>query len=206
MINRKLQKHLRCLLNKRQTWQWATTILNISVCVWSSPSFTGNSIWKKSILEKREVIKSIIMLAKISGSLCSEKQRRNSFGCVVLCRSTKQSKHLQTALRRRWFHTRLKIKPRAGEWLSMSVWNDNRKCGLVLGLYRSRLKMFKRININASTSALHAEPTTAEEKTFCISWCASPLHLKPYTQTALGSSLCSKPWLSQQGTLRTVGE
>lgn len=104
------------------------------------------------------------------------------------------------------FHTRLKIKPRAGEWLAMSVWNDNRKCGLVLGLYRSRLKMFKRININASTSALHAEPTTAEEKTFCISWCASPLHLKPYTQTALGSSLCNKPWLSQQGTLRTVGE
>lgn len=86
-----------------------TAILNISVCVWSFLFASLETVFEKkqnkSILEKSEVIKSIIILAKISGSLSSQKQRRNSFGCVVLCRSTKQSKHLQAALRRRWDST-----------------------------------------------------------------------------------------------------
>lgn len=47
--------------------------------------------------------------------------------------------------------------------LSMSVWKDNRKCGLLLSLYRSWLKMFKHININKS-STHWAEPLAAVEK------------------------------------------
>lgn len=80
------------------------------------------------------------------------------FSPVFLCCAPKQSKHLQTALRRWWgVRAWFKIKPHAGEWFSMSVCNDNRKCGLLLSLYRSWLKMFQRTNINKNSPAVHTE-------------------------------------------------
>lgn len=71
--------------------------------------------------------------------------------------------------------------------------------------------MLQHININKSTPAVHTELNSQllrrDLGRNSFGFAQPPLlYLKPYTKTALGSSLCNKPWLSQQGTLRTISE
>lgn len=83
-------------------------------------------------------------------------------------------------------------------------------------LYRSRLKMPERKNMNRSSPEVSAEsslkpllvPFGRNSSALHTSVCLGlPLpHLRPQTQTATGSSLCNMPPLCQHGTLRTISE
>lgn len=101
----------------------------------------------------------------------------------------------------------------------MSLGKDNRKCGRSLSyLYRSRLKMPERMNMNRSSPEVQRRAlpknslpvplgrNSSARHTSVLSGPLPLLHLRPWTQTATGSSLRNMAPLCQHGTLRTISE
>lgn len=108
----------------------------------------------------------------------------------------------------RGIHASLKIKPHAGEWLAVFHCSDNRKCGLLLMFIQVVIKKAsaQKYREKPERSRRRNEPLTLQQKRKS-NRCAPPLvHLKPNTQTAVGSDLCNKPRLRQQGILGTISE
>lgn len=108
----------------------------------------------------------------------------------------------------RGIHASLKIKPHAGERLSVSHCSDNRKCRLPLLLIEVMIEKasMQKYQETPEQTGRSPEPLTPQQKTRRNRFPPPPLQPQTIHPKSSGSDLCDKLRLRQQGILRTISE